>query len=123
MSDEKLVAKTIDKAVALKVKSIRGIKGFSQNDVAEALGITFQQFQKYEKATNRISAGKLLMIARFLQTPVAQFFENFVQSESEEENPSLFDREAIKLLSEFKQIKSPLVRKKIIEICKSLKDD
>jgi transcriptional regulator with XRE-family HTH domain len=47
----------------------------SQSDIAEALGLTFQQVQKYEKGTNRISASRLQHLCRILQVPVAFFFE------------------------------------------------
>ena len=49
--------------------------GLSQTELGEKVGITFQQIQKYEKGSNRVSAGRLKQIAEILQVPVSFFFE------------------------------------------------
>ena len=64
-----------DKHVGSRVRMRRLMLGVSQTKLADALGITFQQFQKYEKGVNQISASKLQQISEFLQVPIPFFFE------------------------------------------------
>ena len=70
----------IDRFISDKVLKRRREVGVTQQALAARLGVTFQQVQKYEKGTNRISAGRLLAIARALETPVAYFFEGAPKS-------------------------------------------
>lgn len=65
----------IDRHVGARIRLRRNMLGVSQEKLAEGLGLTFQQVQKYEKGTNRISASKLWLIARFLQVDLSYFFE------------------------------------------------
>jgi transcriptional regulator with XRE-family HTH domain len=64
-----------DKHVGSRVRMRRMMLGMSQEKLGDALGLTFQQVQKYEKGTNRIGASRLQQIAQILQVPVAFFFE------------------------------------------------
>jgi len=64
-----------DKHVGSRVRMRRMMLGMSQEKLGDALGLTFQQVQKYEKGTNRIGASRLQQIAHILQVPVAFFFE------------------------------------------------
>lgn len=65
----------VDKLVGSRVRMRRIMLDMSQTQLGEQLGISFQQVQKYEKGTNRISAGRLQDIARLMTVPVAFFFE------------------------------------------------
>ena len=65
----------IDKHVGSRVRMRRMMVGMSQEKLGDALGLTFQQVQKYEKGTNRIGASRLQQISHILQVPVAFFFE------------------------------------------------
>ena len=65
----------VDRHVGRRVCEKRISLGFNQSDLGRALGLTFQQIQKYEKGSNRISASKLWDIARFFKVDVAYFFE------------------------------------------------
>jgi transcriptional regulator with XRE-family HTH domain len=65
----------IDKHVGSRVRMRRMMLGMSQTNLGDALGITFQQVQKYEKGSNRISASRLLHMSQILQVPVPFFFE------------------------------------------------
>ena len=65
----------IDKHVGSRVRMRRMMLNMSQEKLGDALGLTFQQVQKYEKGTNRIGASRLQQIAAILQVPVAFFFE------------------------------------------------
>jgi transcriptional regulator with XRE-family HTH domain len=64
----------IDAEVAKRVRALRLQRGLSQTELSDALGVTFQQVQKYERGANRISAGRLFRIAKVLDVPVAFFF-------------------------------------------------
>jgi transcriptional regulator with XRE-family HTH domain len=66
---------SIDKHVGSRVRTRRMMLGMSQATLGDALGITFQQVQKYEKGTNRVSASRLQHISHILQVPVPFFFE------------------------------------------------
>ena len=68
-------ANSFDHHIAGRAAAKRRERGLSQTDVANALGVTFQQVQKYEKATNRISAGRLWQMAKFFKVPIDYFFE------------------------------------------------
>ena len=65
----------VDKHVGSRVRMRRMMLGMSQEKLGDALGLTFQQVQKYEKGTNRIGASRLQQISHILQVPVAFFFE------------------------------------------------
>ena len=65
----------IDKCVGNRVRMRRMMLGMSQTKLGDALGLTFQQVQKYEKGTNRISASRLQHISQILQVPISFFFE------------------------------------------------
>src|SRR5881275_2230640 len=65
----------VDRHVGSRVRLRRMLLGLSQEKLGEALGLTFQQVQKYEKGTNRIGASRLQQIAQILQVPVAFLFD------------------------------------------------
>ena len=71
----KKVPNPIDKHVGSRVRMRRMMLGMSQEKLGDALGLTFQQVQKYEKGSNRIGASRLQQISLILQVPVAFFFE------------------------------------------------
>ena len=75
MSDR--LPNAIDRHLASRVLLRRQEAGLSQQLVADALGVTFQQFQKYERAINRISAGTLYQLSLTLEVPVGYFFEGW----------------------------------------------
>ena len=69
------VPNPIDKHVGARVRMRRMLIGMSQEKLGDALGLTFQQIQKYEKGANRISASRLQQISEALSTPLAYFFK------------------------------------------------
>ena len=85
----------VDRHVGRRVCEKRISLGFNQSDLGRALGLTFQQIQKYEKGSNRISASKLWDIARFFKVDVAYFFEGLAagQPGMAEEATSGFDHD------------------------------
>lgn len=74
-SEKKGRADSVDKLVSRRLKMRRMILGLSQNDLGKAVDVSIQQVQKYEKATNRISSGKLFAFAKFLKVPISYFYD------------------------------------------------
>lgn len=72
----------VDVFVGQKLKARRNLIGMTQEKLAEATGITFQQVQKYEKGRNRLSASRIFQFSRVLNIPVAYFFEGFFSSDT-----------------------------------------
>ena len=68
-------ASSIDLHVAVRLRAKRTELGISQTELADVFGTTFQQVQKYEKGTNRISAGRLWQVAKYFKVPITYFFE------------------------------------------------
>ena len=68
----------IDDLVGRNIRLLRLNRGMMQAELAEALGVTFQQVQKYESGKNRIGAGRLFAIAGLFGVPVSAFFEGLI---------------------------------------------
>jgi transcriptional regulator with XRE-family HTH domain len=73
---------SVDLHVGMRIRLRRRSIGLSQERLAEALGLTFQQVQKYERGVNRVSASKLYEIARILHAPITSFFDGLVEPET-----------------------------------------
>ena len=123
----------IDKHVGSRVRMRRLLVGMSQEKLGTALGITFQQIQKYEKGTNRIGASRLQQISSVLGVPVSYFFEDA----SGEAIPAsglgdkkgdyvadfLATSEGLQLTKSFMKVKDPKVRRRIVDLVASIADD
>jgi transcriptional regulator with XRE-family HTH domain len=72
----------IDRHVGGRLRTLRRMRGLSQAQLAAMLEMTFQQVQKYEKATNRISASRLVQLSQVLDAPITWFFEGIDQPET-----------------------------------------
>jgi transcriptional regulator with XRE-family HTH domain len=117
-----------DKRVGSRVR-MRGLMlGMSQTELADAIGITFQQVQKYEKGTNRVSASRLQQIARVLRAPVSYFFDDLMQrSRGSKDIVELPEVEALmvssgglSLVRAFTRIRQRKLRRRIIELVEEL---
>lgn len=73
----------VDRFVGGKIYSLRLAKGLSRQQLSKAIGVTHQQLQKYEKGTNRISVGRLVLIAKALGKDVSYFYEGLEYAENE----------------------------------------
>lgn len=124
----------IDKHVAGRVRLQRILVGMSQEKLGEALGITFQQVQKYEKGTNRIGAGRLQRIAETLNVPLSFFYEGAPKDEAAvqgfaEEGATAYvsefvtSTEGLQLNMAFARILDARVRKRIIALVEVLADN
>lgn len=70
----------IDVHVGNRLRVRRSLLGMSQERLADSIGLTFQQIQKYERGTNRISAGRLYQFSKILEVPISYFYEQFGDS-------------------------------------------
>jgi transcriptional regulator with XRE-family HTH domain len=126
-------ADRVDKHVGNRIRIRRKMLNLSQEKLAERLGITFQQVQKYEKGTNRVGAGRLYQLARILQVPVSYFFPDTppgapVGGLSEDAAADyvtdfMATSEAIELNRAFAQIRDVQVRRRVIELVRSIARD
>lgn len=102
----------------------------SQEKLAKLLGLTFQQIQKYEKGVNRIGAGRLFDLARILDVGILYFYDGLVEEPAvrtgfaEEESPGPIpppqSAEIAQLVAAFERIHDPKVRRRILDLVKSL---
>lgn len=129
MNDER-AANAIDRKIGQRVRSRRLEIGMSQERLAELLGVTFQQVQKYEKGVNRIAASRLYDIASALDMPAARFFENLsgtrpgvAESRQEFVDDIMATPEGMQLMSLFSAIKSLKVRRRVVELVKALSEE
>ena len=95
-------ATAVDVHIGQRLRMRRKLAGLSQEQLAERLGVTFQQVQKYEKGTNRISASRLFGAARLLSVPVSYFFEGLATPEAEAEHVIPMTRDEHDLLLAFR---------------------
>jgi transcriptional regulator with XRE-family HTH domain len=122
----------IDKHVGSRVRMRRMMLSMSQEKLGGALGLTFQQVQKYEKGTNRIGASRLQQISHILQVPVAFFFEGAPASHPHidgmgEAAPSptyvsdfLATSDGLALTKAFMEIKEPKLRRRIVDLVEEI---
>jgi transcriptional regulator with XRE-family HTH domain len=121
----------IDRHVGSRVRMQRVLMKMSQEKLGEALGLTFQQVQKYEKGTNRIGASRLQQISKTLNVPPSFFFDgaptsgDFASGFSEESSSQfvvdfLSTAEGLHLNRAFARIKDPKVRKKMVDLITTL---
>lgn len=125
----------IDIHVGSRIRLRRTMLSMSQEKLGEALGITFQQIQKYEKGTNRVGASRLQNISAVLNVPVSFFFEDAPgeqvseqvgMSEASSSNyvvDFLSSSEGLQLNRAFIKIEDPKIRRKIIDLTKALASD
>ncbi len=126
----------VDVHVGARARVRRTLLGMTQTDLGDALGLTFQQVQKYERGTNRIGAGRLYDLARVLDVSIVYFFEDMPPEDavsspakgrgkgkkppSDEPDP-MVKRETLELVRAYYKIKDADIRKQIYEIAKALR--
>jgi transcriptional regulator with XRE-family HTH domain len=121
----------VDIHVGSRVRLRRMMLAISQEKLAKALGLSFQQVQKYEKGANRIGASRLEQISRFLQVPVAFFFEGASDTSavatSEEDTRSLAlmnefasSPDGLRLIQSFAQVEDADVRRRIVDLVQAI---
>jgi transcriptional regulator with XRE-family HTH domain len=121
----------IDKHVGSRVRMRRMMLNMSQEKLGDALGLTFQQVQKYEKGTNRIGASRLQQISHILQVPVSFFFEGApavsgrAPGMGEAPSPAyvsdfLATSDGLALTKAFMRIKDAKIRRRIVDLVESI---
>ncbi|MCI5046514.1 MAG: helix-turn-helix transcriptional regulator [Aquisalinus sp.] len=126
----------IDVHVGSRVRLRRMMVGMSQDKLAEALSLTFQQVQKYEKGINRVGASRLFQISKILNVPVQFFYDDFGQEDeiavtgfaeeaADDTSASEFMEllstpEGVQLCKSFSQIQDVTVRRKLLDLIKAL---
>ena len=118
----------VDKYVGSRVRMRRIMLGMSQEKLGEALGLTFQQVQKYEKGTNRVGASRIAQISEILQVPVSFLFEggpSGTKVYDEETSPAyvsdfLATSEGLALTRAFTRIPDAKLRRSIVEMVEQI---
>jgi transcriptional regulator with XRE-family HTH domain len=133
MSDVDLAdTNRVDVHVGQKVRLRRAFLNMSQEKLGEALGVTFQQIQKYERGVNRIGAGRLFFIAEVLEVPVSFFYEGLITAtgampgETGQEryfDDLLSSSDGVQLAAAFSRLRSPEVRRKFVDLMKAVSED
>ena len=127
-------ANPIDAQVGNRVRLRRMLIGMSQERLGELLGLTFQQVQKYEKGVNRIGAGRLFEVSRILGVPIDYFYEGVngqavggQANASGQATPPIMEfvssGEGLQLSLAFMRIKDTRVRKRMLDLVKSLAEE
>ena len=130
------VPSLIDLHVGKRLRQRRSLLGMSQEKLAEGVGITFQQIQKYERGSNRIGASRLYQFSIILGVSVSYFFEEMPDDPQADGQPTaagmsdqsqasfatdiMARRETLELVRAYYRIADPEVRKRILELARSL---
>jgi transcriptional regulator with XRE-family HTH domain len=134
---QKLVRpRPVDAHVGSRVRLRRTMLGMSQEKLGQAIGLTFQQVQKYERGTNRIGSSRLYELSKVLDVPVSFFFDDMSpeieasvgvrgpiytdETGPEYEADALAKRETLELVRAYYRIRNAKVRKRVFELTKSL---
>lgn len=122
----------VDVHVGGRVRLRRMLLGMSQDKLGEALGLTFQQVQKYEKGVNRIGASRVFEISRILSVPIQFFYDDFdgklgqsygfADVADQSFMKLLHSPEGVQLCRHFSDITDPKVRKRVLDLVKTLAD-
>ncbi len=123
----------VDRHVGSRVRMRRVLIGMSQEKLGEAIGLTFQQVQKYEKGMNRIGASRLHQLAGVLGVPIAFFYDGapveVAPTGLAEPDPTPYvadfmsTTEGLQLMKAFVRIKDGKVRRRLVDLAQALADD
>ncbi len=123
-------AHPVDLYVGARLRIRRKLMGLSQTQVAEALGITFQQIQKYERGANRISASKLYDAAKLLQAPVSYFYEGLEETDggmddgfAQRMTEFVSTPEGLELAGLFPRLEDRRLRRRVVDLVRAMVDD
>jgi transcriptional regulator with XRE-family HTH domain len=118
---------SVDKLVGQNIRIFRKTKGLSQTTLGNALGITFQQIQKYENGANRVGSGRLAKISKVLDVPIDRFFHNRTTGTDGEGAKDvvtelLASPYALRMLNALKKIPDNKVRLSLVALTESIAD-
>ncbi len=112
----------IDKIIGRKIYSLRLAKGLSRVQVAEEIEVTHQQLQKYEKGLNRISVGRLMLIARTFGVNISNLLKNIESDQDVEVTPTQHQSMCIEVSRGFMEIRNPKLQEAINVLVRSLSE-
>lgn len=115
-----LNAADIDRHVGERIRRRRVMLGLTQEQLGEALGISYQQIQKYETGANRVSAGRLFMISQILETGIANLFDGLGEATTDDIGST--SRNVIELVRAFSKISDDKVRGSVMSLVRTLSD-
>jgi transcriptional regulator with XRE-family HTH domain len=118
-------AEPTDKFVGQNIRLFRKAKGFSQTQLGDAIGVTFQQVQKYENGFNRVGSSRLVRIATTLEVPVQSFFDGIMPEHGrpgpvESVGDMLGEPYALDMLKALSHIPNPKVRRALVALAESI---
>lgn len=124
MRDERAATK-VDVKIGMRLRARRLTIGMSQERLAELLGVTFQQVQKYEKGVNRIAASRLLDIAVAVGMPIETFFEGLSPQLKTDDGANALERsmstpEGVEMAALFSRIKGKSVRRRVLDLARAV---
>lgn len=120
-SRSKSRASDIDLAVGRAVRSARVTSGLSQQDLADKVGVTYQQMHKYERGVNRISVGRLFEIAKALNKPIEHFFSDAGVTDGEKVTEA--DRMVLEVARNLKRVNSPSMRAALAALARTAAEE
>lgn len=133
VSKSSVSKKDVDAHIGQRLRQRRTMMGLSQESVARAVGITFQQVQKYEKGTNAMNAARLYEFANFMNVPVAYFFDGLGQASAQPgfaesgadtfDHKRVSDRESLEMMKAFKRIPEQVIRKRLSDLVRAVADN
>jgi transcriptional regulator with XRE-family HTH domain len=110
----------IDRVIGAKIRMRRGEIGMTQTQLANAIGVTFQQVQKYEQGTNRVGGSRLAGIAKALEVPVSYFFDHSAEETEAAQSSLLHTRGAVSLLKAYAAIKDQRQRQAMVNLARAM---
>ncbi|HLH95658.1 MAG TPA: helix-turn-helix transcriptional regulator [Xanthobacteraceae bacterium] len=115
----------VDKVVGQNIRIFRSAKGISQSELGKAIGVTFQQVQKYESGANRVGSSRLAKIAKALNTPISSLFDNSATSLEGRVSGSmvtdlLITPDAVRMLRAFAKLPNDHLRRSILALTETL---
>jgi transcriptional regulator with XRE-family HTH domain len=114
----------VDCLVGRNVRIFRKAKGFSQSALGDAIGVSFQQVQKYESGTNRIGSSRLASIAKILGVPIERFFKGAQQADVDTDplSDALASPYALELLQAFAKVGDERIRQSLVSLIENIAD-
>ena len=113
-------ADRLDVEIGGRLRQARKARGLSQTQLGESIGVTFQQIQKYERGTNRISSSALILLARALQISPLELMGETIEGRKEMDWDLLAAEGAAQLLRTYRDIASPKLRRIVLDLAREL---
>ena len=107
----------ITQQIGRNLRNLRIVTGLTQTELGEAVGVTFQQVQKYEKGSNRLNAAALCQFAKILDVPFLAFFEGVADKKASKNH---FSRTSLEMVHHFNSLKDEKLKKGLMALIKQL---